>query len=118
MSSKSLDRRRLSSAVAGLIVGALLLSGCGTGQKQAGSYDDLEAAFLKGCRATATADAKKSEAKTLPADFCRCAFDALSDKESGVEFDRLMEINEEFTSDPAELPAEVTEAFSSCAGEA
>lgn len=107
-------RRRLVPAVTGLVLVVGLLAGCGTGQKQAGSYDDLEKAFLQGCKETAAADAKESEAAALPANFCQCAFDALSDEQNGVDFDELMEINDDFTSDPAVLPAEVTKAFADC----
>jgi hypothetical protein len=106
---------RLVPALAGFVLGVGLLAGCGTGQQQAGSYDDLEAAFLEGCAETSAADAKASEAATLPDDFCQCAFDALSDEQDGVDFDELMDINTEFTSDPAALPPEVAAVFADCA---
>ena len=57
-------RRRLVPALAGFVLGVGLLAGCGTGQQQAGSYDDLEAAFLEGCEETSATDAKASEAAT------------------------------------------------------
>lgn len=113
--SASPIRRRLVPAVAALVLGVGVLAGCGTGQKQAGSYDDLKAAFLEGCEDRSQADAEESEAATLPADFCQCAFDALSDEQDGVDFDELMDINTEFTSDPAALPDEVTAVFADCA---
>jgi hypothetical protein len=108
-------RRRLVPALVGFVLGVGLLTGCGTGQKQAGSYDDLEAAFLEGCEERSAADAADDESATLPADFCQCAFDALSDEQDGVDFDELMDINAEFTSDPAALPDEVTAVFADCA---
>jgi hypothetical protein len=110
-------RRRLALSVAGLVVVGSMLSGCGTGQSQAGSYDDLEAAFLDGCKETAAADAKADESASLPSNFCQCAFDALSDKDTGVDFDELMEINEQMINadSASKLPDSVTKVFADCA---
>jgi len=43
-------------------------------------------------------------------------FDELSDEKTGVDFDELMEINEELTNadGPGKLPAEVTKVFADC----
>jgi len=115
VSAKSI-RPRLLTALVGLAFGVVLLSGCGTGQKQAENYGDLKAAFMEGCRETAAADAKTDESATLPSNFCQCAFDELSDEKTGVDFDELMEINEELTNadGPGKLPAEVTKVFADC----
>ena len=80
------------------------------------SAGDLKAAFMEGCRETAAADAKTDESATLPSNFCQCAFDELSDEKTGVDFDELMEINEELTNadGPGKLPAEVTKVFADC----
>jgi hypothetical protein len=101
-------------ALAGFVLGVGLLAGCGTGQQQAGSYDDLGRPSWRSCAETSAADARR-QAATLPDDFCRCAFDALSDEQDGVDFDELMDINTEFTSDPAALPPEVAAVFADCA---
>lgn len=113
--SASPIHRRLLSCVAGVLLGVGLLAGCGTGQKQAEDYKGLEESFIKGCEATVAADAEDPEAKATPSDdFCRCAFDALSDPDEGVEFGELMDINEELTDDQGKLPESVTATFASC----
>lgn len=99
-------------------MGAVVLAGCGTGQGQASSYDDMEDAFMEGCEATVREDAENPdvEAAPLPDDFCRCSFDALSGEGEGegVEFDTLMDINADFTEEPARLPDEVVATFADC----
>lgn len=114
ISVPSTPNRRRKSGVVALVVGALLLVGCGTGQGQASNYDELEDNFLEGCAAMADADAGESDAATLPDDFCQCAFDALSDPQTGVDFDELQEIDDDLSDDPAALPDSVTEAFADC----
>ncbi len=111
----STTNRRRAPGVLALVVGALLLVGCGTGQGQADSYADMEENFLDGCAATVRSDVEGSDAATLPDDFCRCAFDALSDPQSGVDFDEIREINDDLSDDPAELPESVTAVFADCA---
>jgi hypothetical protein len=115
--SSSPTRRRLAPLVLGTVLGALVFAGCGTGQSQASSYDDMENAFMEGCEATREADADNSDAASLPEDFCRCAFDALSGEGEGegIEFDELKAINDDFTEEPAALPDEVTATFADCA---
>jgi uncharacterized protein YgiB involved in biofilm formation len=115
--SSTPTRPRLARVVLGVVMGAVVLAGCGTGQGSASSYDDMEDAFMEGCEATAADDAAESDAAALPDDFCRCAFDALSGEGEGegVEFDTLMDINADFTEEPARLPDEVVETFADCA---
>lgn len=105
----------MAPAVLGVVMGAFVLVGCGTGQGSAGNYDELEDNFIAGCEATAAEDAGGESATELPDDFCQCAFDELSDGENAVEFDELMEINDELVDEPGALPEQVTEAFATCA---
>jgi hypothetical protein len=102
--------------VTGVVLGALVLAGCGSGQSTAGNYADLEDNFIESCEATLVEDAAApdSGAAEVPEDFCQCAFDELSDGESAVEFDRLMEVNDELRDERGALPDEVTEAFAGC----
>lgn len=110
-------RRRPLLAVMG-VVAALVLGGCGVGQKNASDYADMEEQFLVGCNSTREADAAAGEGMELPEDFCRCAFDALSDGDTGYDFDELMKINEDLIEDPAALPDDVTAVFEGCAAPA
>lgn len=108
----------MAPAVLGVVMGVFLLGGCGTGQGSAGNFNELEKNFIKGCEATLASDIEAAEAgaepKPVPDDFCQCAFDELSDGENAMEFDELMDINNDLVEEPAALPEQVTEAFASC----
>ena len=103
------------------VVAALVLGGCGVGQSSASDYADMEEQFLKGCNTTLQNDTERADEDPeadvpaeLPEDFCQCAFDALSDEDSGYDFDDLMKLNEEMIEDPIALPDDVTAVFEGC----
>lgn len=110
----------MAPAVLGVVMGAFLLGGCGTGQGSAGNFNELEKNFISGCEATLADDVEAAEAgdgaepAAVPDDFCQCAFDELSDGENAIEFGELMDINNDLVEEPAALPEKVTEAFASC----
>ena len=114
MPSSSRRPRRMASAVLGAVMAAFLVAGCGTGQSAAGNFDELKDNFIKGCEARLADDAEDPEAAEVPDDFCRCAFDALREGDDAVDFDELMEINDELVEEPAALPDNVTAAFAGC----
>lgn len=116
MSPSSIRRRRLVPAVLGVVMGALVLAGCGTGQGTASDYAGLEEGFIEGCEATLEADAADGDANaaSVPDDFCECAFEELSTGDDAIEFEELMNVGDDLAEDSGPLPAEVTAAFANC----
>lgn len=103
-------RHRLVLPLVGAVLALGLLSGCAGQREPDGFSDKVEASFIQGCSATATDDEKISDPET----FCQCAYDALSDKQDGVEFKEFKRINTEVVADPGPLPASFTKYFEGC----
>jgi hypothetical protein len=112
VSPSSVRHRRLVPAA--LVMAALVLAGCGSGQGRAENYSQLEDGFIDGCEETLAADAEAGDGAEVPEDFCQCAFDALSEGDDAVDFDELMKVNDDLTEENAPLPDSVTEAFAAC----
>lgn len=114
-------RRRLTGPVLGLVLSVALLAGCTGSQKTPKSYtDDVRTEFIRGCQNTMAADVKAGDSKASsqitdsPKDFCTCAFEAISDKKTGIEFSEFKKLNEKLQETPGPLPPAFTKAFASC----
>lgn len=104
MSATPIRRHRLAASLAGVVLGLGLLASC-SGQRTPGNYSDkVERDFRKGCVKTAQDD----KVIVDPSSYCECAYAALSDKQSGVDFDEFKKVNNDQTEDPQPLPAKFT----------
>jgi len=110
-------RRRLTLPVVGAVLALGLLAGCTGSQKTPDSYtDSVEEHFLDGCNTTVAGDKKANEGEfnDVPADFCQCAYDALSNKKTGVPFSEFKKINSELTEEAGPLPESFTKVYADC----
>ncbi len=113
MSATPIRRHRLAASLAGVVLGLGLLASC-SGQRAPGNYSDkVERDFRKGCVKTAQDD----KVIVDPSSYCKCAYAALSNKQSGVDFDEFKKINNDQTEDPEPLPAKFTKIFDLCSTE-
>lgn len=113
MSATPIRRHRLAASLAGVVLGLGLLASC-SGQRAPGNYSDkVERDFRKGCVKTAQDD----KVIVDPRSYCECAYAALSDKQSGVDFDEFKSVNNDQTEDPKPLPAKFTKVFAKCSKE-
>lgn len=104
MPATPIRRHRLAASLAGVVLGLGLLASC-SGQRAPGNYNDaVERDFRDQCEDTARDD----KVIVDPIQYCRCAYEALSDKQSGVDFDEFKKVNNDQTEDPQRLPAKFT----------
>lgn len=107
-------RHRLAAPLAGVVLAVGLLAGC-AGQRTPTSYTSaVQRDFIKGCVATAKADAKQSDVVTTisnPKTFCTCAFTAIK---KDLSFSQFKKITDDLTEKNAYPPKKYTEAYSSC----
>ena len=114
MSSLVSRRRRLPSVVA-LAVAVSVLAGCSGAQREPTSYTDkVQTHFIQGCQETFAVDAKSTGATSVPKDFCKCVYEAISDKSSGMKFDDFKSVNTDLTEKHAKLPASFDKYVKSC----
>ncbi|MEO6628356.1 MAG: hypothetical protein ABIP03_07260 [Aquihabitans sp.] len=108
-------RRRLTGPVLGLVL-LLALTGCTGSQKTPESYTkDVRTQFIQGCQTTMTADVKSGASVDVsPKKFCTCAFDAISDKKTGIKFSEFKKLNEQLVETPGPIPSAFAKAFAGC----
>lgn len=116
MSPSPNRRRRAGRTLAVVAVSLLALAGCSSAQREPSSYSGAEDNFIEGCETVAKQDNKTGGETEIssPKTYCQCVFDAISDKETGVEFSRFKEINADLRQNGGPLPKDFQKAYDSC----
>lgn len=111
----SQKRRTVARTLFALVTVVGLSTGC-VGQQTPGGYgDSVEEDFVRGCTTTSTDDGATFADGTAfePAEFCQCAYDALSG-DGGVPFDDFKQVTDDQIDGPGPLPDSFTEVYASC----
>lgn len=116
-------RSRPFLAVRGVALGTVLVAvaACSTGQKVPDGYGaTTETNFNEGCT-TALTSTGDVPGEPLGVDVarqvCGCAYESISDPDTGIPFDEFDAIDDELAEDPAPLPEPLRVRIEACASD-